>query len=46
MRSLIRSAVVEMLNGLADMDDAARTSMYPVLHMMASVGVLNERYKL
>ena len=40
------AAVIRMLDGVATMDDAARASMDPVLYMMASIGVLHERYEL
>ncbi len=41
-----RSAIIKMLDGLGTMDETARASMDPLLFMMASVGVLHERYKL
>jgi asparagine synthase (glutamine-hydrolysing) len=39
-------AVVRMLDGLAEMDESARSAMDPVLFMMASIGVLHEKYAL
>ena len=41
-----RAAVLTMLDGVATMDDSARASMDPVLYMMASIGVLHEKYQL
>ncbi len=41
-----RTAVIKMLDGINDLDDAARASMDPILYMMASIGVLHEKYRL
>ncbi len=41
-----RTAVIKMLDGMGNMDDAARASMDPILYMMASIGVLHEKYRL
>lgn len=41
-----RRAVVGLLDRIGSMDDAERTSMDPVLYMMASVGILHEKYRL
>lgn len=41
-----RAAVVKMLDDMNDLDDAARASMDPILFMMASIGVLHEKYRL
>ncbi|MBK8304382.1 MAG: hypothetical protein IPK98_13635 [Chloracidobacterium sp.] len=40
------TAVIKMLDGINDLDDAARASMDPILYMMASIGVLHEKYRL
>jgi asparagine synthase (glutamine-hydrolysing) len=39
-----RSAVVKLLDELVTMDEPARSAMDPVLFMMASIGVLHEKY--
>jgi asparagine synthase (glutamine-hydrolysing) len=39
-----RSSVVKMLDELATMDESERSAMDPVLFMMASLGVLHEKY--
>lgn len=39
-------AVVRFLDHLPEMDDQSRTSMDPVLFMMASIGVLHSHYQL
>lgn len=39
-----RVAVVKLLDDLAGMDESARSAMDPVLFMMASIGVLHEKY--
>lgn len=41
-----RTAVIKLLDDIAVMDETARTSMDPVLYMMASIGVLHEKYRL
>lgn len=41
-----RKAVVKMLDDMADINDEKRASMDPILYMMASFGVLHERYRL
>ena len=41
-----RAAVVIMLDGLGAMEGPERAAMDPILFMMASVGVLHEKYKL
>ena len=41
-----RTAVTIMLDDIATMDDEKRASMDPILYMMASIGVLHEKYKL
>lgn len=41
-----RRAVIAMLDNMGKMDDATRSSMDPVLYMMASIGVLHEKYGL
>ncbi len=41
-----RKAVLRMLDDLPAMDEASRTSMDPILYMMASIGVLHEKYSL
>jgi len=40
------TAVVKMLDELAVMDESERSAMDPVLFMMASIGVLHEKYAL
>lgn len=39
-------SVVKLLDELAEMDEQARSAMDPVLFMMASIGVLHEKYAL
>jgi asparagine synthase (glutamine-hydrolysing) len=41
-----RTAVIKMLDDMCNMDDAARAAMDPILYMMASIGVLHEKYRL
>jgi len=41
-----RKAVLRMLEDLHTMDEASRTSMDPIMYMMASIGVLHEKYSL
>jgi asparagine synthase (glutamine-hydrolysing) len=41
-----RTAVNKLLDEIATMDETARASMDPVLYMMASIGVLHEKYGL
>ena len=41
-----RTAVIRMLDDMGQMDDAARAAMDPILYMMASIGVLHEKYRL
>ncbi len=41
-----RSALLKLLDELATMDESARSAMDPVLFMMASIGVLHEKYSL
>jgi asparagine synthase (glutamine-hydrolysing) len=41
-----RTAVNKLLDDIATMDETARASMDPVLYMMASIGVLHEKYGL
>ena len=41
-----RTAVIRLLDDIGTMDDDARASMDPVLYMMASIGVLHEKYRL
>lgn len=41
-----RDAVIKMLDGLSNMDESQRAAMDPVLFMMASIGVLQEKYSM
>ncbi len=41
-----QAAVIKMLDNLPTLDDANRASMDPILYMMASIGVLQEKYRL
>ncbi len=41
-----RTAVIKMLDDTAHMNDEKRASMDPILYMMASIGVLHDRYRL
>jgi asparagine synthase (glutamine-hydrolysing) len=41
-----RTAVAKLLDELGEMDEPARSAMDPVLFMMASIGVLHEKYAL
>lgn len=41
-----RAAVIKLLDDIANLDDAGRVSMDPILYMMASIGVLHDKYRL
>jgi hypothetical protein len=41
-----RAAVHNLLDDIETMEDRDRASMDPVLYMMASIGVLHEKYRL
>lgn len=41
-----QTAVTKLLDDIADMNDEKRASMDPILYMMASIGVLHEKFRL
>src|ERR1041385_2566450 len=41
-----RASVIRFLDELPAMDERARTSMDPILFMMASIGVLHEHHRM